>query len=120
MPALPHCRRRTLRRLRLQTFFDNVSGQQKADEQDSGMPETDATVISDFNRIGIPEVHLRKVRPEHLPGIYGDFREVVENRLAQIRSNDPQSQELRRFFKYLLDEVDADEYRRVQLRYLDP
>lgn len=84
------------------------------------MPAMDATAISDFNRIGIPEVHLRKVRPEHLPGIYGDFREVVEHRLAQIRSKDPQSLELRRFFEYLLSEVDADEYRRVQLHYLDP
>jgi len=79
-----------------------------------------AKVISDFNRIGVPEVHLRKVRPEHLPSIYGDFREVVGHRLAQIRSNDAQSAELRRFFEYLLEEVDADEYRRVQLHYLDP
>lgn len=79
-----------------------------------------AATFSDFNHIGVPEVHLRKVRPEHLPHIYGDFREVVENRVAQIRTTDAPSMELRRFFAYLLKEVDADEYRRVQLQYLDP
>lgn len=84
------------------------------------MPANTATVISDFNRIGVPEVHLRKVRPELLPNIYGDFRETVEARLAQIRNNDLQSAELRRFFEYLLAEVDAGEYRRLQMHYLDP
>ena len=84
------------------------------------MPASSARVISDFNRIGVPEVHLRKVRPVHLPYIYGDFHEVVGARLALITGNDPQSAELRRFFEYVLTEIDADEYRRVQLHYLDP
>jgi SAM-dependent methyltransferase len=84
------------------------------------MAASSATVISDFNRIGVPEVHLRKVRPEHLPSIYGDFREVIEARIAQIRLNDAPSKELRRFFEYVLTEIDADEYRRLQLHYLDP
>lgn len=84
------------------------------------MPASSARVISDFNRIGVPEVHLRKVRPVHLPYIYGDFHEVIGSRLALITGNDAQSAELRRFFEYVLTEIDADEYRRVQLHYLDP
>jgi len=79
-----------------------------------------ATVISEFNRIGVPEVPLRKVRPEHLAQIYGDFRETVEARVAQIKTNDRQSAEVKRFFEYLLVQVDADEYLRVQRQYLDP
>jgi SAM-dependent methyltransferase len=84
------------------------------------MPASTATTTSEFNRIGVPEVHLRKVRPEHLPKIYGDFRETVEARVAQIRTNDAHSVELRRFFEYLLAEVAAGEYLRVQRHYLDP
>ena len=79
-----------------------------------------AMAISDFNRIGVLEVPLSKVRPEHLPNIYGDFREVVEARMAQVGANELPNQELRRFFAYLLKEVDAQEYRRLQMRYLDP
>ncbi|MBV8977701.1 MAG: class I SAM-dependent methyltransferase [Alphaproteobacteria bacterium] len=76
--------------------------------------------ISAFNRIGVAEVPLRKVRAEHLPIIYGDFREVVEARIAQAKGDDYQSKELRRFFSYLLSEIDPDQYRRIQLHYLDP
>jgi len=76
--------------------------------------------ISAFNRIGVSEVPLRKVRAEHLPFIYGDYREVVEARIAKVSGDDYQSREIRRFFNFLLTEVDAADYRRVQMRYLDP
>ena len=76
--------------------------------------------ISEFNRLGIEEVPLRKVRAEHLPIIYGDFREIIEARIAKVSGSDYQSGETRRFFSYLLSEVDANDYRRIQLHYLDP
>jgi SAM-dependent methyltransferase len=76
--------------------------------------------FSEFNRIGVPEVELRKVRSVHLPRIYGDFRSLVEARIAEAEPNNHPSAELRRFLNYLLAEVDTDEYRRIQQHYLSP
>jgi hypothetical protein len=73
-----------------------------------------------INRIGVARVPLAKVRDEHLPGIYGDFREIVEAHIANSNGKEFAAVESRRFFEYLLENVDAKKYREIQRHYLDP
>jgi SAM-dependent methyltransferase len=63
---------------------------------------------------------LKKVKPEHWPGVFGDFREnVIARRDRSRRGNKPARKNTERFFEYLLEEVDAGAFARVQERYLD-
>ena len=67
----------------------------------------------------IPPVPLRYVNERYYPGVFGDFTQVVEAHLGQLRRNsDSESTEKARFFEYLLTQVDAERYAELQDAYL--
>jgi hypothetical protein len=59
------------------------------------------------------------IKQVHLPGIYGDFRATIQSRITELATaKTPENLETIQFFEYLLSEVDAEEYRGVQARYV--
>jgi hypothetical protein len=78
-----------------------------------------------------PTEVIAQIKEEHLPGVRGDFNEILRARIKRRRgTNSPASQDMARFFEYLLDQVDTAEYRNIQekfqekpdgkTKYLDP
>jgi len=66
-------------------------------------------------------IALPKVKEQHLTGIFGNFEEVVNARIAELRESKlPSNQQRVKFFQYLLDLVDPTQYAAVQARFLDP
>ena len=66
-------------------------------------------------------VSLPKVRDQHLPGIFGDFSDVILARVEQLRATKrAPDQQRAKFFEYLLSLVDKERYRAIQERFLDP
>lgn len=79
---------------------------------------------------------LPKVKPEHRLGIFSRFEDLVGARIKELTANGSKPNlERARFFRFLLDRVDAEEYGRLQeeqlsapvfsadnrtLKYLDP
>jgi hypothetical protein len=69
----------------------------------------------------VDPTELRKVKEQHWPGIFGDFKEnVTALRDRRAASADPGNKEAARFFDYLLSEVEPEGFRKVQETYLDP
>ena len=66
-------------------------------------------------------VALPKVKEQHLPGVFGDFSTIVNQRINELKqSKRAVDLEKGRFFEYLLNLVDASQYRAIQARFLDP
>src|SRR5579864_3535760 len=64
-------------------------------------------------------MYIPGIKPEHLRQMSGGFRETVTGRIAELRSaTDPNSIQAKRFFEYLLGEVDADDFDEVRQRFL--
>ncbi len=71
------------------------------------------------NKLVAPH-ELTKVKEDHWPGVFGDFREnLTARRDARARAKDAETRDSARFFDYLLSEVDADAFRQLQERYLN-
>jgi hypothetical protein len=69
----------------------------------------------------MPPVALPKVKEQHFFGIFGNFQDVVELRIAQLqRTGQPQDRIKVRFFEFLLNEVDAERYGEIQDHFLAP
>lgn len=67
----------------------------------------------------IQPTDLPKVAKQHHRGIFGNFREVVGQRIAELRERGNSSNlETARFFEYLLAEVKDEEYSAIQRHYL--
>jgi SAM-dependent methyltransferase len=62
---------------------------------------------------------LKKVKEEHWPGIFGDFRQSVTERRNRRTGKDTEIADNARFFDYLLTQVDAIAFREMQEHYLD-
>jgi hypothetical protein len=62
-----------------------------------------------------------KVNERNYRGIFGDFRDVVSGRIAELRATKAALNiERARFFEFLLKEVDAEAYGKIQEHYLSP
>lgn len=58
---------------------------------------------------------LPKVRPMHLPGVFGEFEDVVAEAIRTLEpATDPFSREKLRFFRFLLTRVDTDKFGAMQ------
>jgi len=63
--------------------------------------------------------NLSDIKDVHIPGVQGNFREIIEARIIKLRSTkSADNHDSARFFEYLLSEVDADEYSLIQRHYL--
>lgn len=61
---------------------------------------------------------IEKIKDVHLAGVFGDFRETVQRRMETLRATkNEENLDTARFFEFLLSEVDADQYTRIQRRY---
>ena len=59
------------------------------------------------------------VKEVHLPGVRGDFRQIVEARIIKLRdTKNVENHATAQFFEYLLSEVDAEEYDLIRKHYL--
>jgi hypothetical protein len=59
------------------------------------------------------------VKPEHLDRMFGDFRTTIETRIAELLAqNDANGERGAAFFEFLLKEVDAGEFARMQQLFL--
>lgn len=58
---------------------------------------------------------LAKVKEQHLPGVFGEFEDVVGDAIARLsETNRPGRDEKIRFYRYLLDRVDAKKFGEMQ------
>ena len=64
---------------------------------------------------------LPKVKEEHLPGLFCDFGEVVSAHIATLREKrHPHLALAADFFQHLLETVDHDAFRRLQVEFVSP
>lgn len=69
----------------------------------------------------VTPVPLPRVRDHHLRGVFGNFDEVIAARIGELRATrNPLNAERARFFEFLLTQVDAEDYGRIQDHFLDP
>ncbi|HTT97339.1 MAG TPA: class I SAM-dependent methyltransferase [Rhizomicrobium sp.] len=69
------------------------------------------------NRI-TPE-QIATIKPEHLKWMFGDFHEMIQARIEELRRlNHALSTSTVAFFEYLLREVDAEKFARIQRTFL--
>jgi hypothetical protein len=72
----------------------------------------------------MPENHLVRanipgIKPEHLDRMFDGFRATVEARIGELRAaNDANGERGAAFFEYLLNEVDAEQFGRIQQLFL--
>ncbi len=72
-------------------------------------------------KMRVQPVALPKVKEQHFFGIFGNFEDVIQLRIAQLRRFDqPQNRTKIRFFEFLLNEVDARRYGEIQDHFLAP
>src|SRR5687767_9071230 len=65
----------------------------------------------------VSQVHLPLVNSRFYPGVFGDFGDVVRARMDQLGDTQP---ETIRFYRWLLNEIDPNQYAKLQAAYLDP
>jgi hypothetical protein len=83
-------------------------------------PAVNSTPPPEF-RWRVPPCQLLTVNPKFYPGIFGEFGDVVRARIEKLRnSKNWARREYARFFEWLLNEVDAELYGRIQEIYLRP
>lgn len=68
----------------------------------------------------IPPVELPFVHERYYPGVFGDFGRVIARHTAALEAGEqtPLTADKVRFYRFLLDTVDADAHRAIQDRYL--
>ena len=63
----------------------------------------------------VAPIVLPKVKEEHLVGVFGEFTDVIDDRIAALEpSRRPFDQEKCRFYRYLKQLVDAEKFGRMQ------
>jgi len=69
----------------------------------------------------VEPIDIPAVKDVHLPGIFGNFADVVGNTIEELESRNSRLAEItREFYRFLLDEVDSDEFTRIQQKYVTP
>ncbi|HEX4861278.1 MAG TPA: hypothetical protein VFV07_08580, partial [Rhizomicrobium sp.] len=59
------------------------------------------------------------IKPEHLDRMFGDFRATIESRITELRAqDDANGARGAAFFEFLLKEVDAAQFARIQQLFL--
>lgn len=67
-------------------------------------------------------MNIPKIKPEHLRRMESGLRETVSGRIEELRNaRDPYSMQAKRFFAFLLDDVDETQFDEIRSRFLaDP
>jgi hypothetical protein len=72
-------------------------------------------------KMRVQPVALPKVKEQHFFGIFGNFEDVIQLRITQLRRGDQSQNRIKiRFFEFLLNEVDARRYGEIQDYFLAP
>jgi len=67
----------------------------------------------------VARVDIAGIKPEHLDRMFGDFRATIEARIAELRAqDDANGARGAAFFEFLLKEVDAAQFGRIQQLFL--
>src|SRR6188472_3916764 len=72
-------------------------------------------------RYRMPPLVLPRVKEKYYQGVFGEFGDVVRARIAELRgSTSAINEEKARFFEYLLTQIDAEKFGRLQESFLSP
>src|ERR1700729_3803791 len=67
----------------------------------------------------VVRANIPGIKPEHLDRMFDGFRATVEARIGELRAaNDANGERGAAFFEYLLNEVDAEQFGRIQQLFL--